>query len=465
MAAAILLVEDDADTQELIAAAFERAGEGFQVHAVSTTRRALEHLGAHHVDCVLLDHGLPDGKGLKLLHRIREIRPELPVILVTGHREASMVVEAMKLGAVHYVVKDGAYPRELVQRVREALGSHELDQALNGGGRTPPPLKRELRERYRLDGLIGESPAIQLAIAAAERAAFSRAKVLLQGETGTGKEVLARAIHYHGGRASGPFVTVNCPAIPRDLIESELFGHVRGAFTGATDNRRGLFEAADGGTIFLDEIGEIGTEVQAKLLRVLEDGVIQPVGSDAKRQVHVRVIAATNRDLRCACEQGTFRSDLYHRLNELRIVLPPLRERHIDVAPLFRHFVKQFEAEEQKRLGPIEPRTLALLESYAWPGNVRELRAEARRVVSSANPGERVTPELLSIELRGNGSSDHGAGTLREIRRRVDAAVIRARFRDCGYNVAATARSLGLRREWLSVKMGKLGIRAPREGS
>jgi two-component system NtrC family response regulator len=465
MGAAILLIEDEADTQELIAAAFERAGEGFQVHAVSTARRALEHLGAHHVDCVLLDHGLPDGKGLKLLHRMREIRPETPVILVTNYRDASMVVEAMKLGAVHYVVKDGAYPRELVQRVREALGSDELHRALDGGERTPPPLRRELRERYRLEGLIGESPAIQAAIAAAERAAFSRARVLLQGETGTGKELFARAIHYHGGRASGPFVTVNCPAIPSDLFESELFGHVQGAFTGATHHRQGLFEAADGGTIFLDEIGELGTASQAKFLRVLEDGIVMPVGSHTKRQVHVRVIAATNRDLRYACEQATFRRDLYHRLNELSIVLPPLRERRIDIGPLFRHFVKHFAEDERKHVGLIEPHTIALLEGYSWPGNVRELRAEAHRVVSNGNPGERVTPALLSMEIRRGEPSANGGGTLKDIRRRVDAAVIRARFRECGYNVAATARSLGLRREWLSVKMGKLGIRAPREGS
>jgi DNA-binding NtrC family response regulator len=460
MGASILLVEDDPNAQELIRESIENAGEGFHVRGVSTARRALEHLAAHKVDCVLLDLDLPDAKGLKLLHKIRDLRPDLPVILVTAYGKPSMIVEAMKLGAVHYVVKDGMYLSELVTRTRVALGGRELERALH----PPPPqvpLKPALRDRYRLDGLIGDSPAMQTAIAAAEKAAHSRATVLLQGETGTGKELFARAIHYHGLRANGPFIIVNCPAIPKDLLESELFGHVKGAFTGATEARRGFFEIADGGTIFLDEIGEIDTSVQQKLLRVLQEGEVHPVGADFTRRVHVRVIAASNRDLRGACEQGTFRPDLYYRVGALPITLPPLRDRRSDVALLFRHFLKRFEEEEHKDLGGVDPQVLRCLEGYSWHGNVRQLRNEAHRIVSCVEPGERVTLDMLSPEVRVEGTLDDEGGTLREIRGRVEAAVITGRLRKHGYNRARTARSLGITREHLLVKMRQLGIEVP----
>jgi len=460
MGANVLVMEDDPDTQELITHALERAGDAFHVKAVATRRRALEHLAEHKVDCILLDVELPDGKGLKTLHMIRELRPGLPVILVTVHGEASLIVEAMKLGAVDYVVKRGKYLPELVLRVREALGSRELEDALPAP-RAGAALKKEVSERYRLEGLLGQSPAILRAIAAAEQAARSRAPVLLHGETGTGKELFARAIHYHGLRASSPFVTVNCPTIPKDLLESELFGHVKGAFTGATENRRGLFELADGGTVFLDEVGEIDTAVQGKLLRTLENGEVRPVGANFTKVVHVRLIAATNRDLRCACEQGTFREDLYYRLDALRIALPPLRERRGDIGPLFKHFLKQFAEEEHKPLGAIGPDVLPLLEAYTWPGNVRELRNEAHRVVSRVEADGRITSGTLSAEISGAGPPDDDGGTLKEIVRRVETFVVRRRLRKWGYNRTATAKSLGVTREWLWSKMRQLGVEVP----
>jgi Nif-specific regulatory protein len=322
-------------------------------------------------------------------------------------------------------------------------------------------VRKEVRERYRLDGLIGDSPAMQKALTAAEQAARSRASVLLQGETGTGKELIARAIHYHGLRANAPFVTVNCPAIPRELLESELFGHVKGAFSGATENRRGLFELADGGTIFLDEVGEIDAGIQVKLLRTLENGEVRPVGADFTKQVHVRVIGASNRDLRCAGDQGAFREDLYYRLSALRITLPPLRERPGDILLLFRHFLARCEQEEGKPLGPADAETLALLQRYAWPGNVRQLRNEVHRIVSCAEAGARVTPELLSPEIGGAGPHQDGGGTLKEIVRRVETFVVRKRLREHGYNRTATAKSLGVTREWLWFKMRQLGIELP----
>jgi len=459
MGANILVVEDDPDTRQLIVSALEGAREGFRVKAVGSIRRAVEALATHEIDCILLDHELPDGKGLKFLHRLRELRIDSPVILVTVHAEPDLIVEATKLGAVHYVVKHGLYLPELVQRVREAIGGRELSQALKGPGRPGHRLPPEVRERYRACGLIGESDAMQSAIAAAESAARCRVPVLLQGETGTGKELFARAIHYRSELADGPFVTVNCPAIPKELLESELFGHVKGAFTGATESRRGLFEIADGGTIFLDEIGEIDTGVQAKLLRALENGEIQPVGTCHTRKVRVRVIAASNRDLRWACEQAVFREDLYYRLNGLRIVLPPLRERRGDVRILFRYFLDLFQREAHKQLGPVDLEALGLMERYSWPGNVRELRNEVQRIVALLEPGERVGPDALSPELRrGQLPAENNEGTLKEIQRRVEAAVIRARLRQYGYNRTAAARSLGVTREWLWFKMRQLGI-------
>jgi DNA-binding NtrC family response regulator len=462
MGAKVLLLEDNPDTQEHITGALEREGERFQVKVLATKRGALEYLADHDVDCILLDLNLPDAKGLKLLHTIRELRPQVPVILVTVHGEASMIVEAVKLGAVDYVVKHGScYLRELVLRVRQALGGRDVEGAHHRPDGAQAAVRKEVRERYRLDGLIGESPAMQKAVAAAEQAARSRASVLLQGETGTGKELIARAIHYHGLRANAPFVTINCPAIPRDLLESELFGHVKGAFTGANESRRGLFELADGGTIFLDEVGEIDRGIQVKLLRTLENGELHPVGATFTKQVHVRVIGASNRDLRCLADQGGFREDLYYRLSALRITLPPLRARPGDIPLLFRHFLARFEEEEGKRLGPTDGETLALLQRYSWPGNVRQLRNEVHRIVTCAEPGERVTPALLSPEIGGAGSREDDEGTLKEIHRRVEAFVIRNRLRRCGYNRTATARSLGVTREWLWVKMRTLGIEPP----
>jgi Nif-specific regulatory protein len=325
-------------------------------------------------------------------------------------------------------------------------------------------LPPEVREWYRACGLIGESDAMQSAIAAAESGARCRVPVLLQGETGTGKELFARAIHYRSELADGPFVTVNCPAIPKELLESELFGHVKGAFTGATETRRGLFEIADGGTIFLDEIAETDTAVQAKLLRALENGEIQPVGTGHTRKVRVRVIAASNRDLRWACEQGVFREDLYYRLNGLRIVLPPLRERQGDVRILFRYFLDLFQREARKQLGPVDPEALGLMERYSWPGNVRELRNEVQRIVALLEPGERVSPDALSPELRRGQLPAENEGTLKDILQRVEAAVIRGVWASLESGCGSRCDNWGFHREGRSFTKGdvlQLGPPAP----
>ncbi len=474
MPARILLIEDNAETARLLARAFGVAGDPFEVTAVYSARDGLRHLAEHPVDCVLLDYRLPDADGLESLRQIRHGHPDVPVVMITGAGSEEVAVEAMKLGASDYVVKHGKYLVTVPVVVRETLGRRELElaaaryrSALRSSRREVSRLRRELRERYRLDGIIGESAAIEHALFLAERAAQTRVTVLLEGETGTGKELFARAIHYHGAGARGPFLAQNCAALPEGLLESELFGHVRGAFTGAERARRGLFEEAHGGTLFLDEVSEASPAIQAKLLRVLQDGEVRPVGGESSRKVDVRVIAASNRDLGVAARDGRFRADLYYRLRVFPIRLPPLRERRGDIRLLALHLLERLSAEERKSLRGFDGRALRLLERYAWPGNVRELENEIHRLVLCAEPGERLTPDLLAawiVEGAPPAAAD-GTRRLKEIVHEVELATIRARLREHGYHRGATARSLGMTRESLWAKLRQLGFVPPRRNS
>jgi Nif-specific regulatory protein len=290
------------------------------------------------------------------------------------------------------------------------------------------------------------------------------ATVLLEGETGTGKELFARAIHSHGPRSRGPFIAVNCAAMSSGLLESELFGHARGAFTGAERSRRGLFEAATRGTLFLDEVSETSPSFQGQLLRVLQDGEIRALGADGSRRVDTRVVAATNCELSAAVERGCFRRDLYYRLRVFPLRLPPLRERTGDVSELAAHFLQQFSVEEQKVPGPLDSRTLELLQRHSWPGNVRELQNEIRRLVVSLEAGQRIAPWLLSPSIT-NGEqppTHRDERPLKEIVRDVERSTIRDRLRLHGYRRTATAHSLCVSREWLWQKMRQLGIEDPR---
>jgi DNA-binding NtrC family response regulator len=468
--AAILLVEDNDDAARLIGDTLRHAAEAFDVRSVCSARAAFQHLAAHPVDCVLLDYRLPDLDGLECLRKIRRRHPDLPVVVITGAGSEEVAVEAMKLGATDYLVKHGKYLLTVPLVVRDALGRRELERtaaqyrsALRSTQREVTRLRRELRDRYRLDGIIGESEAIEQALVMAEQAAQARVTVLLEGETGTGKELFARAIHYHGARARGPFLAQNCAALPETLLESELFGHARGAFTGADRPRRGLFEQADGGTLFLDEVAEMSPAIQAKLLRVLQDGEVRPLGAAGSRRVDVRLVAATNRDLEAAVQEGQFRRDLFYRLRVFPIRLPPLRERREDIAPLALHFLERLGAQEGKRPGGFAAPALRLLERYPWPGNVRELQNEVHRLVLSVPPGDRVRPEhLASWVAEGDPCRASGTRPLKEIVREVELATIRARLREFGYHRSATARSLGFSRESLWAKMRQLGLRPPR---
>jgi two-component system NtrC family response regulator len=463
MPATILLVEDHAETSKLIAGALATAG-GFDVVAVPAVGEALERLAAGGIDCVLLDYRLPDTAGLDGLRAVRARHPDVPVVIVTGAGSEHVAVDAMKLGATDYVVKEGRYVRRVPLVVPEALGRRAL-QRLPSAKSSPRVGGRgaaALRERFRGDGVFAEGSGLDAVFELVARAARSSVTVLLAGESGTGKELFARAIHAHGPRAAKPFLAQNCAALAEQLLESELFGHVRGAFTGADRTRRGLFEEAAGGTLFLDEVSEISLSIQAKLLRALQEKEVRAVGSSTTHAVNVRVIAATNVDLRKAVEDGAFRLDLYHRLCVFPIMLPPLRERVEDIAPLAHYFLRHFGEQEQLEVPGFEPEALRCLERYAWPGNVRELQNEMLRLVLCGEPGQPISLEALSPWIREHGQAPSEDGrSLRDILRDVELATIWARLREHGYRRSATATSLGITREALWAKLRQLGVDVP----
>jgi DNA-binding NtrC family response regulator len=470
MATSILVIEDHGGTADLLATTLREAGRDFEVTVASTGELGLRRIVDRHIDCVLLDYRLPDADGINLLARIRRRYRDLPVIFITAQGSEEVAVEAMKLGATDYVTKHGDYLENLPRVVREALGAQQIARLSGqhagstgaderGAARVSP----DLRGRYRGNGIIGESPAIEQALVLAERAAHSRIPVLLEGETGTGKELFARVIHDRGLRARGPFLAQNCAALTESLLESELFGHARGAFTGADCDYKGLFEAAAGGTLFLDEIFETTPAIQGKLLRVLQSGEIRPVGSTVTRRVDVRVIAATNCDLEEEARAGHFRLDLYYRLRVFPIRLPPLRERPEDIEPLAMHFLRTLGAREGKSIPGFEADTLGRLRLYAWPGNVRELENEVHRLVLFAEPRQLIPPVLLTPRVASVAPvASLRPQPLKDILRDVEVATIRNRLRECGYSRSATARSLGIARETLWAKLRQLRIPVPR---
>ncbi len=367
----ILVVEDDLGLAEVIEMLL--TGEGFQVERSAGLRAGLLAVAAIDVDLVVTDLRLPDGTGLEAIRAIKVAKPEVPIILMTSFSSVESAIDALRNGAVDYIIKpfDNA---EFLHAVERALNERRIS-------RENAILKRHLRNAHSSHRIIGESPGIKRVLDLVRKVAPSDANVLIQGESGTGKELVARGLHYASHRADGPFVPINCAAIPRDLLESELFGHVRGAFTGAVEPSEGLIREAHGGTLLLDEISELAPPLQVKLLRVLQDRIVRPVGGKHVHTVDVRFIAATNRDLKEAMEQGQFREDLYYRLNVIGIQVPPLRERGSDIVLLARHFIDFHGRRMGKRIRKIGPDLEDFLCQYHWPGNVRELENLIERAV------------------------------------------------------------------------------------
>ncbi|MEW6271060.1 MAG: sigma 54-interacting transcriptional regulator [Thermodesulfobacteriota bacterium] len=444
----LLAIGLDRRASPSLAGALRAALEPYDLVPVDDAAAALRALAADAVDCVVLSGRLRDVGGCT--GEIRSRHPDVPVV----------------------VVDDACALRGVLNAVREALGRQHVERSLAGASRDGrdrlpdgPALSPQARERFRGVGLVWRGPVLEAALAVAERAAAAKATVLLHGESGTGKERFAQAIHRLGPRSSRPFTAVNCAALPESLLESELFGWVRGAFTGAERARVGLFEEASGGTLFLDEVSELSLATQAKLLRVLQEQEVRPIGSTRTVRIDVRIIAAANRDLWDATRSGAFRVDLFYRLNVIPIRLPPLRERPEDVACLAQDFLHQLASEGAGAPPGFEPETLRLFERYEWPGNVRELHNEIQRLAVLAAPGRRIPPSALAERiLRGaaDGPGSPPETPLKTIVRQVETATILHRLRQHGYNRRATARSLGISREALWAKMRQLGLEPPR---
>ena len=386
-ATSILVVEDERSMREFLQIMLRR--QGYEVTAVEGGAAACALLTQQAYDLVITDLSMPQVGGLEVLRRAKELHPTTEVVMITAFASTETAIEAMKAGAYDYLTKPFKVEEVLVTLER-ALEKRRLvrDNAV---------LRQQLSDRFHLDQLIGRSAPMQRVFELVRRVAPSRASVLISGESGTGKELVARAIHALSERHERPFVAINCGAIPEALLESELFGHVRGAFTGAIGNKDGLFAAADGGTLFLDEIAELSLALQVKLLRALQERTVKPVGSTSERPVDVRILAASNRELQRAIREGSFRSDLYYRLNVISVELPPLRERRADIPLLAEHFVRKYAAEAGRALRGLDAPALARLCDYDYPGNVRELENLIERAVTLVQGDEigvAVLPEL-----------------------------------------------------------------------
>ncbi len=467
--ARILVVEDDLAHGEALQAALE--AEGYLVETAHDADAALDRLGARHFDLVLTDLRLGDRDGLELLREARKVAPDLSVFLITGHGSLEIAVEAMRQGAADYLAK----PVNLVE-LRTRVARELEKRALAADNQA---LRRELDNRFGLDGIIGNSPLMRGVFDVVRMAGPTDATVLLLGESGTGKELIAQACHRLSRRAKRRFVAINCAALTESLIESELFGHVKGAFTGANTNKDGKFQFANGGTLFLDEIGDMPLPTQAKLLRVLEEGQVTPVGSNESQSVDVRILAATNRDLLQRVEEGRFRQDLYYRLAVVAVDLPPLRQRLEDLPLLVDHFRRDFSERHGKSIERIADAVLARFRSHSWPGNVRELRNAIETMVVLDQDGElgsddmplglRQAQAVATTAAAGGGdgaaaSAQPGqvpdairalAGrTLEEIERDLIAVTLELQ----GHNRQRAAKALGIGERTLYRKIQKYGL-------
>ncbi len=450
----ILIVDDEESVRKSLADVMR--DEGYEVVTAASGKEGVELLKESHPALALLDIAMPEMDGIETLRIFRDMRPDMPVIMITGHGTIETAVKTTKMGAYDFMVK----PPELAHLtlvVRHGLEEYRLREE-------NASLKKSIERRFEI---IGESGAIKALKQQIVLAGPTNGWVLIHGESGTGKELVARAIHRSSRRASGPFVEVNCAAIPQELIESELFGHEKGSFTGATGAKRGKFEMAEGGTIFLDEIADMSLATQAKVLRVLEGQEFQRVGSTRTLRADVRVIAASNKNLADEIRKGAFREDLYYRLNVIPLEVPPLRERIDDIPRLVRHFLQEFSSEYGQKPKTIEDDALKLFVKYPWPGNVRELRNFIERLIIMV-PGPVLTaadvpPPVRSLQ-RGKMQDSGGspvrpyASTLKDARAEFEREFIMQKLKEFNGNVSRTADAICVERSNLHRKIKALGI-------
>lgn len=452
----VAVIDDEKNIRRTLRMILE--AEGYDVWEAETGGEALKQAGNHPADAALLDLKLPDIDGLQVLAQLREALPGLPVIMISGHGTMDHAVDAVKRGAFDFLEKPLEKDRVLVT----------LKNAIEVSG-----LRREVANLQGGGEIIGTSPKMEEVKAWINRVAPTDGRTLILGESGTGKELVARAIHEGSKRANRPFIKVNCAAIPKELVESVLFGHVKGAFTGAIKDKEGSFKQADGGTLFLDEIADMGLEAQAKVLRVLQEGEFEAVGASKTEKVDVRVIAATHNDLKAQVEKGEFREDLYYRLAVLVLELPPLRERRGDVGLLARHFLREFHEEQGLPERTLSPEAFSVIQKYAWPGNVRQLRNVMERIAILAS-GPEVKLEDLPHEIHERPVTALGGATpdaalppigtaLSDVRTEAERRYLEAVLDHADGNVSEAARIVGLERTHLHKKLVALGVKKGKE--
>ncbi len=447
----ILVVDDEEIVRESLGGWLEK--DGYTIAVCADGPSALERIKAERWSIMIVDLKMPGMDGLQVLEEAKKLQPELAVVIMTAYATVDTAVAAMKAGAYDYLVKPFD-PEELSIMMQKIVSQQMLV-------RENAVLRQALKQEYRFRDLLSKSPAMQSVFELARTAARSNSTILVLGESGSGKEVLARAIHAESPRADGPFVAISCAALTETLLESELFGHERGAFTGAVARRKGKFEVAHGGTLFLDEVGDIGPKLQLDLLRVLEERKVHRVGGNEAIDVDVRIIAATNRDLRKAVLDGKFREDLFYRLNVIPILIPPLRNRREDIPLLVENFVERLAVEMKRRLDGISAEAMNALMEHGWPGNVRELRNVLERgAVVASGPVIQVAD--LGMPAREDAPPKPGTlASLEEVEKRHVAAVLA----HTGGNVSQSARILGIDRVTLYNKMKKYGLRRDGEAA
>ena len=454
----ILIIDDEAEIRESLQTLLEM--EGYDVEAAATGQQGLNRIGQRSFDLILLDLALPDRNGMDILADLRAQDPGLSVIMITAYGTVENAVKAMQSGAANFIQKPWDNEK-LLADVRAAIARHRAEEE-------NIQLKRALKQRYNFENIIGKSEPMLKIFDLVAQVAPSRSTVLLQGESGTGKELIAKAIHLNSPRRDRPFVPVNTGSMPPDLLESTLFGHVKGAFTSAIASKKGLFEVADKGTLFLDEIGTMTMDTQSKILRVLQDRKFMHLGGIHELQVDVRIIAATNVDLRQQVREGKFREDLFYRLNVITVDLPPLRQRKEDIPLLVEHFLRKYSAENERDVRRMTPEALRPLLSYTWPGNVRELENVVERAVVLSS-GVDIGSDLLPDPIVGRGTAlpvmEHRPdASLFDILEDCERRIITDMLEKCGWNQTEAAERFHVPLSTLNQKIKRLNIEIKKKG-
>jgi DNA-binding NtrC family response regulator len=454
----ILIIDDEKSILDLLSVVFKK--EGYTVETALSAKMALELIDKEEFDLLLTDIKLPQMSGMKVLQYVKEKYPAMPVVMITAYGTIKQAIEALKMGAMDYIVKPFNM-EELKIIVAQGLENRRIQQE-------NVLLKKDLEEKYGMNNMVGKSKRMLEVYNLIEKIAVTDSTVLISGESGTGKEIAARAIHFHSGRRERPFVSINCGALPENLLESELFGHVKGSFTGAIATKKGMFETAEKGTLFLDEVGEMSPWTQVKLLRTLQDKRIRRVGGTDEIPIDVRIIGATNQNLKNRIEVGKFREDLFYRLNVISLELPPLRKRKEDIPLLVSHFLNKYCDKMGRNLKRMAPRVMKVFESYSWPGNVRELENIIERIIA-IEERETITEsslpeELLSPQREQDRSYEVKPGfdlnaTLDDISRNF----IQDALRSTNGNLKETAILLGINYRSIRYLIEKLGLRSAKE--